>query len=206
MCTYSSTDEHEYVRHYKKHTGGVSPYQCQYCSATFNRNQQLTSHITREHTGAEFLNNDEAEITMEEMVEVGEISVTTSSRIEIDQPLQIMLNQRHTQNDDSEANPLSEVKKIYRPGPASRKIAKKSEENSVAPTVSSPARNDDEDNTANTRNNCDAEEEAPQSSQPASTGFAYQGDLSSLFPSLGGAGAPGGLEAMDDIDGGMELD
>lgn len=193
FCTFQSTDEHDYVRHYKKHTG-VSPYHCQYCNATFNRNQHLTAHITREHTGAEFLNEDEAEISMEEMVGVGEISVSTSTRIQIDHPKMITLNRNFINENDSDSESLpasTPSPKKRTPGPASRTTRKESK----AEVSSTNDNNGAQENAGGDNVNNNEEEQ--------SFPMQYQGDLSSLFSTLGGSVTSGNLA---DIDGGMDLD
>lgn len=205
ICSFQTADEMRYVSHYKNHCG-VSPYQCQYCSATFDRHQQLNEHVTREHTGAEFLTADETEISMEEVVGSNQISVGTTSKVQIEAPNSYSLSRKNS----SDSNGHSEVTPRRRPpGPASRKTAAAKKEMPIvnevpmdtgnSPSPSPPPPPEDDEMESNEQNT------SPQN-EPEPPVYSYQGDLSSLFPTLGGGPAPGGIDALDDIDGGMSLD
>lgn len=194
ICSYKTSDEEEYVAHYKGHTG-VSPYQCPDCSATFDRQQQLSAHLASEHSSAKLL--EETEVTLDDVRET-KISVTTPTKIQVNRPKTSSTNSDSTPDNDTGT-------KTYTPGPASRKTAaarkmhseeqESSEPMEVEEVPSAPASPaEDESDT----NNKDSQQRVPPS--------VYQGDLSSLFPTLGGVSAPGGIEALDDIDGGMGLD
>ncbi|CAL8123035.1 unnamed protein product [Orchesella dallaii] len=193
-CSYRSTDEDEYVRHHKTHTG-ESPYVCQYCSARFPRSQKLEAHVQREHSGAEILNSEEPEICMEDMVTVAQISVSTSSRIQIDSPQTVSLDRRFSHESNGHSN-----EKRTPAGPKSTKAVTKE----VDPMLAATSADDDEDSgpSSSPSKDKDNEESAQTSKDPV--GYTYQADLSSLFPSL--REAPSGLDALDDIDGGMSLD
>lgn len=150
---------------------------------------------------------DETEISMEEVVGSNQIRVGTTSKVQIEAQKTFSLLRKNS----SDSNGHSEVTPKRRaPGPASRKTAAAKKEMPIvneipmdtgnSPSSSPPPPPEDDDMESNEQTT------SPRETQNEPAVYSYQGDLSSLFPTLGGGPAPGGIDALDDIDGGMSLD
>lgn len=82
----------------------VERYHCQYCSSSFSRNSELIAHVAHEHA-----DGDEAEMTLEEMGIVGGISVTPSTKVEIDKHFAVLLNKKYSiDSSKNQVDPLEQ--------------------------------------------------------------------------------------------------